>query len=89
MFLALGCYISINQNKFSQKSDKIFQGEGKDGWASNTYSKILLKRIKDEERQNIVFQHCRKGHFIHMALEKGQARMLQPALWIRHQYLQC
>ena len=40
MFVALGCYISVNQNNFSQKSDKIFQGEGKDGSASNTYSKI-------------------------------------------------
>jgi hypothetical protein len=89
MFLALGCYISINQNKFSQKNDKIFQGEGKDGLVSNTYSKILLKLIKDEEQQNIVFQHCRKGHFHPHVLEKRQTRMLQPSLWIRHQYLQC
>jgi hypothetical protein len=50
--------------------DKILQGEGKDGSASNKYSsKALMKLIKDEERQNIVFQHCRKAISIPMVLE--------------------
>ena len=71
IFLALGCYISVIQNKFSRKSDKIFQGEGKDGSASNTYSKALMKLIKDEARQNIIFQHCREGHFHPHGFRKG------------------
>jgi hypothetical protein len=45
IFLALGCYMSIHQNLFSQKSDTIFQGEGKGGLASSTFCKALLKLI--------------------------------------------
>ncbi|KAL3765640.1 hypothetical protein ACHAW5_000323 [Stephanodiscus triporus] len=71
ILLALGCYMSINQNLFGRKSDKIFQGEGKGGSASSTFCKALLKLIRDEERAKIVLQHCRQGHFHPHGFRKG------------------
>lgn len=72
MFLALGCYLSIFQNKFKRNSDKLFQAKGKDGSASNTYSKALKRIINAlEERLSTVREHCREGHFHPHGFRKG------------------
>jgi hypothetical protein len=71
--LAMGCYLCINQNKFKRASDKIFIAEGKDGTASNTFSKNLKNLIFGvEAKERAVRDHnCRDGHFHPHGLRKG------------------
>ena len=45
LFLALGIYLSVYQNKF-EGNEKIFQAEGKDGSASKSFVKGLRKIIE-------------------------------------------
>ena len=78
LFLALGCYLSIFQNKFKRDSDKIFRAQGKDGSASNSYAKAIQKLVRGkcaaegEKRQKIVRDHgCRDGHFHMHGVRKG------------------
>ncbi|KAL7445325.1 hypothetical protein ACHAXM_009710 [Skeletonema potamos] len=40
-FLAMGCYLCINQDRYDRDSDKIFVKSGQDGSASDTYQKGL------------------------------------------------
>ena len=81
--LALGVYLCVNQSKFNRVSDKLFQGDGtKKGSASCLFSKALKKLInsgktkdaeQNEERQKIVNEHCRSGHFHPHGFRKGAA----------------
>ena len=78
MFLALGCYLCIFQNKFKRDSDKLFHAQGKEGSASNSYAKVLNnmingKRNNDERKKHhkIVREHCRDGHFHPHGVRKG------------------
>lgn len=80
IFLAIGCYLSIFQNRFKRASDKLFHSTGKDGSASNSFSKALKNIInsgrknetkQNEERERIVREHCRDGHFHPHGIRKG------------------
>ena len=72
MFLSLGCYLCIFQNKLKRVSDKLFQAKGKDGSASNTYLTALKKIIGSaEERLRTVRDHCREGHYHPHGFRKG------------------
>jgi len=81
--LALGVYLCVNQSRFNRVSDKLFQGDGtKKGSASGAFSKALKKLInsgrnkdaaQNEERERIVNEHCRIGHFHPHGFRKGAA----------------
>ncbi len=46
-FLAIECYLCINQDWCDRKSDKIFIKAGKDGLASDTYQQSLKDLLED------------------------------------------
>lgn len=79
MNLALGCYLSIFQNKFDRTSDKLFHAQGSDGSASNSYCKAIkklifgkqLERDEKERRAKRVRESCRDGHFHPHGVRKG------------------
>ncbi len=80
IFLAIRCYLSIFQNRFKRASDKLFHATGKDGSASNSFSKALKnlinsgkkrERQQNEERERIVREHCQDGHFHPHGIRKG------------------
>ena len=51
MFFALGCYLSLNQEKFKRGSDKIFRLNGKKGSASDKYCKSLRATVMTSEER--------------------------------------
>jgi hypothetical protein len=53
MFLALGCYLPLNQEKFMQVSDKIFHLNGKKGSASDKYCKSLKVTVMSSEERKL------------------------------------
>ena len=73
LFLALGCYLCINQNKFKRNSDKLFQASGKDGSASNSFSKALKKLVEKVHSgwETIRNYSVRDGHFHPHGVRKG------------------
>lgn len=74
MFLALGCYLCIDRDKFDRTSDDIFTKNGKDRSASDTYHKQLKSLIGLlPERARIILEFCREGHFHAHGTRKGAA----------------
>ena len=49
LFLALGCYICLNQDKYDHDKDIIFLKNGKDRSASDTYCKALKELVNSSE----------------------------------------
>jgi hypothetical protein len=72
MYRALGCYLSIYQNKLKRDSDKLFHAKGKDRSASISFSKAAHALVSGAiERQKIVLAHCCEGHFHPDGIRKG------------------
>jgi len=64
IFLALGCYLALNQEKFKRASDKIFRLNGKKGSASDKYCKSLRATVMDSEaRKTIACLFVRLSNF--------------------------
>ena len=76
LFLALGCYLSIFQNKFKRESDKLFHANGKDGSASNSFAKGLMKLCECAKKVAAIREHCREGHFHPHGVRKGAGASL-------------
>ena len=72
-FLAMGCYLCINQDRYDRRSDKIFRKQGGDGSASDTYQKGLKDLLKNEERRKKIYDSIRVGHFAAYGYRKGSA----------------
>jgi hypothetical protein len=53
LFLALGCYLALNQEKFKRVSDKIFCLNGKKGSASDKYCKSLKATVMSSEERKL------------------------------------
>ena len=74
LFLALGCYLCLNQDKYEDDKDIIFVKNGKDRSASDTYCKALREIVNSsEERKRKVQETCRPGHFHPYGTRKGSA----------------
>jgi len=74
LFLAMGCYLCINQQKYEQNSsNSLFRAQGKDKSASNSFSKALHKLIKFATRSaDVLDSHSvREGHFGPHGVRKG------------------
>ena len=74
MFLALGCYLCINDEKYNRKSDLIFQKKGRDKSAGATYCKALKRMVisKDEYKERVLAT-VRERHFHPHGTRKGSA----------------
>ncbi len=75
-FLAMGCYLCINQDRYSdnRRNDKIFIKTGRDGSASDSYQKGLKKLLSDPtKKQKIMDSSVRDGHFHAYGYRKGSA----------------
>ena len=74
LFLALGCMLCINDEKYNRQSDHIFTKNGKDASAGDTYCKALKKLINSNpEYKAAVLEFCREGHFHPHGTRKGSA----------------
>ena len=74
MFLSLGCFLSINRDMYTRKSDKIFRKKGKDRSASASYCQSLRRMIEsDQAWLDVVYTYVRKGHFHPHGTRKGAA----------------
>jgi hypothetical protein len=74
MFLALGCYLALNQEKFKQASDKIFCLNGKKGFASDKYCKSLKATVMASDvRKMIACLFFRLSNFHPHGNRKGSA----------------
>jgi len=72
IFLALGCYLALNQEKFKRASDKIFRLNGKKGSASDKYCKSLRATVMDSEaRKTIACLFVRLSNFHPHGNRKG------------------
>ncbi len=74
MFLALGCYLALNHEKFKQASDKIFCLTGKKGSASDKYGKSLKATVMASDvRKMIACLFVRLSNFHPHGNRKGAA----------------
>ena len=74
MFLALGCYLALNQEKFKRVSDKIFPLNGKKGSASDKYCKSLKATVmSSDERKMKACMFVRLTNFHPQGNRKGAA----------------
>ena len=74
MFLALGCYLSLQSEKFKRDSDKIFRRNGKKGTAAEKYCKSLKTVINSsDERKKAARLFVRLTNFHPHGSRKGAA----------------
>ena len=79
LFLAMGCYLSIFQQKFEKKDknsgEKLFRSQGADRSASSSFSKALHKLVKSIKNYvSLLGSHSvRKDHFGPHGVRKGAA----------------
>lgn len=75
LFLAMGCYICIFQQRFKNSGEKLFRAQGKDRSASSSFSKALHKLCKSiKDYVSILGSHSvRKDHFGPHGVRKGGA----------------
>ena len=60
IFFALGAYLCINRNKFSEGNDYLFRfGNTKEKMAAKNYCKALKQLVSTEARKEYVRQYCR------------------------------
>ena len=65
LFLALGCYLAINDEGYSRDTDQIFRKKGRDRSAAVSYSAALKKLILSKPKyEKAVFDFVRVGHFL-------------------------
>ena len=72
-FLAMGCYLCINQDRYDRGSDKIFLKAGQDGSASDTYQKGLKELLSDPKKREKIMDSIRADHFHAYGYRKGAA----------------
>lgn len=75
-FLAMGCYLAINQDRYDRDKDKIFVKAGKDGSASDTYQKGLKELLADPKKREKIMDSIREGHFHAYGMRKGSATLV-------------
>ena len=61
IFFALGAYLCINRNKFSEGNDYLFRfGNTKEKMAAKNYCKALKQLVSTEARKEHVRQYCQQ-----------------------------
>ena len=74
IFFALGAYLCINRNKFSEGNDYLFRfGNTKEKMAAKNYCKALKQLVSTEARKEYVRQYCRLDHFHAHGTRKGSS----------------
>ena len=72
IFFALGAYLCINRNKFSEGNDYLFRfGNTKEKMAAKNYCKALKQLVSTEARKEYVRQYC--DHFHAHGTRKGSS----------------